>query len=349
MKVCFIMYPWDRVEPETDSTLRLIHECVVRGHTVALTTVNNLTIRESITSAFCDVFLKDSPCVDNIPSFYKKAKFKRARLPIAGFDVIVMRTNPPLDSLALNFLDSVSEDTFIMNDLNGLRIANNKLYTASFQDNGGEFIPATHVSKNRDYLERIFEESTADKMILKPLDGYGGKGVIVLEKSARQNFSSLLDFYISSNSDSTGGNYVILQDYVEGAHQGDIRILMLNGQPIGSMKRLPSSKDIRSNVHAGGTVVKHKLTRQELKLCEFIGPKLVRDGLYFAGIDVINGKLIEVNVLSPGGISRINKLNRVKLQKMVIDFAESVVNAKELLVSRKSQFRQLIDEANHEI
>lgn len=349
MKVCFIMYSWSKVDPEVDSTLRLIHECVRRGHTVALTTVNNLTIRDSIASAFCDVFLKDTPCTGNVVNFYRKAKFKRIQLPIAGFDVIIMRSNPPLDSLALNFLDSVKEHTFIMNDINGLRIANNKLYTASFQDNEGEYIPPTHVSKNREYLERIFEESTSEKMILKPLDGYGGSGVIVLEKSARQNFSSLLDFYISSNSGAKGGNYVILQDYIEGADQGDVRILMLNGQPIGAMKRLPSSKDNRSNVHAGGSAIKHKLSSKELKLCEFIGPKLVRDGLYFAGIDVINGKLIEVNVLSPGGITRINKLNRVKLQKLVIDFAESVVDAKELLVNRKNQFRQLIDDADHEI
>lgn len=90
------------------------------------------------------------------------------------------------------------------------------------------------------------------------------------------------------------------------------------------MKRVPAANDVRSNVHAGGTVVKHKLTAQEKKLCKYIGPKLVRDGLYFTGIDVIGGKLIEVNVLSPGGITRINKLNRAKLQQDVIDFVENI-------------------------
>lgn len=346
MKICFIMYPWDRVEPETDSTLRMIHECVSRGHTVAITTTNNLTIRDSVASAFCDVFKKTQKVSDNIVSFYKKAEFKRAQLPVAGFDVVFMRANPPLDALAMNFLDSVRGDTFIMNDIDGLRIANNKLYTASFHDTTGEFIPPTHVSKNKEYLERIFNESTSDKMILKPLDGYGGRGVIVLEKSAQQNFSSLLDFYIGGDDSGKGSNYVILQDYVEGAEQGDVRILMLNGEPIGAMRRIPAENDVRSNVHAGGRVVKHKLTPQELKLCKYIGPKLVRDGLYFTGIDVIGEKLIEVNVLSPGGITRINKLNRVKLQSQVIDFVESVVHAKELVVSRKNEFRQVIEDAN---
>lgn len=346
MKICFIMYPWSRIEPETDSTLRLIHECCSRGHTVAVSTVNNLTIRESVASAFCDVFKKNTKITDNIISFYKKAEFRRSQLPLAGFDAIIMRANPPLDTLALNFLDSVRSDTFIMNDIDGLRMANNKLYTASFQDTESEFIPATYVSKNREYLERIFIESNSEKMILKPLDGYGGRGVIVLEKSAQQSFSSLLDFYIGGDESGHGGSYVILQDYVAGAEKGDVRILMLNGEPIGAMRRIPAANDVRSNIHAGGTEVKHKLTAHEKKLCKYIGPKLVRDGLYFTGIDVIGEKLIEVNVLSPGGIMRINKLNRVKLQQQVIDFVENVVNAKELVMNRKSQFRQVIEDAD---
>lgn len=346
MKICFIMYSWDRIDPEMDTTLRLIHECVSRGHMVALSTVNKLTIRDSIAIAFCDVFKKTSPVTDNIPNFYKKASFKSSQLPLAGFDAVVMRVNPPLDTLALNFLDSVRTDTFIMNDIDGLRIANNKLYTSSFQDHGRYCIPATHVSKNRDYLERIFNESKNDKMILKPLDGFGGRGVIVIEKSARQSFKSLLEFYIGGDESDRGTNYVILQEYVEGAENGDVRILMLNGEPIGAMRRIPAKDEIRSNTHAGASVVKHKLTTQEKELCKYIGPKLVRDGLYFTGIDTINGKLIEVNVLSPGGITRINKLNRTKLQRNVIDFIENVVNAKELIVSRKNQFRKAIDDAD---
>lgn len=346
MKICFLMYPWKSIQPDTDTSIRLIHECVRRGHTVALTTVNNLTIRDSIAHAFCDVFKKGMKVSDNIPSFYRHAEFNRRRLPLGGFDAIIMRANPPLDTLAMNFLDSVRSDTFIMNDIDGLRIANNKLYTASFHDKAADYIPVTHVSKNREYLERIFDESENNKMILKPLDGFGGRGVIVLEKNARQSFSSLLDFYIGGDESGSGGNYVILQDYVEGAENGDVRILMLNGEPIGAMRRIPASNDVRSNVHAGGSVVKHKLTTQEKKLCKFIGPKLVRDGLYFTGIDVIGGKLIEVNVLSPGGIMRINRLNRTKLQRQVIDFVESVVNAKEFLVSRKNHFRQVIEDAD---
>ena len=312
MNILFLMYSWDKIDPETDSTLRLIHECVSRNHTVAIATPHNLTMRDSVSSAFCQVFKKGVTISTNIVSFYKKTEFKKSQLPLAGFDTIIMRANPPLDPITLNFLDSVREDVFIMNDIDGLRIANTKLYTASFDDPTNHFIPVTHVSKTPEYLVDVLRESETGKMIMKPLDGYGGQGVILVEKHAQKSFHSLLEFYINSGK---GGNYVILQEYVEGAD-------------------------------AGGTVIKHTLTKNEKALCKHIGPKLVRDGLYFVGIDVINEKLIEVNVQSPGGIMRINKLNNVKLQRKVIDFVESVVNAKEALAQRKNEFRKAIDDAH---
>ncbi len=341
MKICFVMYPWDRIDPENDSTLRLIHEAASRDITVAVTTPNNLTIRESAAFAFCNVLKKSDKISSSVASFYKLAEFKRCKLPLGGFDAIVMRANPPLDTTALNFLDSVRNDVFIMNDIDGLRIANNKLYPASFSGEAARFIPKTHVSKSQEYLEQVLDESETEKMIMKPLNGFGGQGVIVIEKSAQQNFRSLLEFYIGGEQ----GNYVILQEYVEGAHRGDVRILLLNGEPIGAMRRVPSGSDIRSNIHAGGKEVKHTLTKEEKLLCKALGPQLVRDGLYLVGLDVINGKLIEVNVLSPGGITRINKLNRTKLQKPIIDFLENVVSARELVIERKNSFRKVIEDA----
>ncbi|GAA5194765.1 glutathione synthase [Ferrimonas gelatinilytica] len=342
MRICFMMYPWEHVDPEHDSTLRLVHECALRGHTVAIATPSGLTIRDSNVFGFCQVITRGQRINEKVPTFYSQVQFRKALLPMAGFDCIFMRSNPPLDSLALNFLDSVKGDTLIINDLEGLRLANNKLYTASMGGAASEFIPATHVSKNKEYLQKVLEESDQEKMILKPLNGYGGHGVIVIERNAKQNFSSLLDFYIGHGGNS---NYVILQDYIEGAEQGDKRILMLNGEPIGAMHRIPAKGDIRSNVHAGGTVVKHNITREERRLCAAIGPKLVRDGLYFTGLDVIGNKLVEVNVLSPGGIARINKLNRVRLQRQVIDFAEDIVQSKERLAQRKTTFRRAIEDA----
>ena len=345
MNICFIMYPWDAIKPETDSTLTLIHECAERGHRVAITTASNLTIRDSITMSFCQVLDSKVKVSKSIPIFYKQAKFKEQMLPLAGFDVIFMRANPPLDNIVLNFLDSVKNDVFIVNSVEGLREANNKLYTAAFYDPTGSIIPKTHVSKNKDYLLTAIKESTADKMIMKPLNGYGGSGVIVIEKSARSNITSLLDFYISGKDKDGESNYVILQDYVDGAEKGDVRVLMLHGEAIGAMRRVPKQGEDRSNVSAGGTVEKHNLTSEEKRLCRLIGPRLVEDGLYFVGLDIIGGKLIEVNVLSPGGISYINKVNRTKLQKQVVDYLEDVIRMRESARVRKLEFRKAVQDA----
>lgn len=267
-------------------------------------------------------------------------------LPLAGFDAIFFRANPPLDPIMLNFLDSVKDDVFIVNSLQGMREANNKLYTAAFSDAHSNIIPATHVSKNKEYLIQQIKESNSDKMIIKPLNGFGGSGVILIEKSAMGNINSLLDFYINT-SGNEGSNYVILQDYIEGAEQGDVRILILNGEPVGAMKRVPGSDDHRSNVSAGGTVQKHTLTKVEKALCKQIGPKLVNDGLYFVGIDVIGGKLVEVNVMSPGGITYINKVfkSKIKIEEKVIDFLESKVMDKLQAFDRRTRLRKTVEDA----
>ncbi|MEZ4810853.1 MAG: glutathione synthase [Allomuricauda sp.] len=343
MNICFLMYPWQEIKPENDTSLALIHECVRREHGVAICTPANLTIRNSVTSAFCTVINRMEKVSSSPKVFYKQATTREEMLPLAGFDVIFMRANPPLDPLMLNFLDSVKDDVFIINSLQGLREANNKLYTAAFGDSHSNIIPVTHVSKNKSYLIRQIKESSADKMILKPLNGYGGSGVILIEKSAMSNINSLLDFYVT-NSDGTS-NYVILQEYIEGADQGDVRILLLNGEPIGAMRRIPGSDDHRSNVSAGGSVAKHTMTKQEKALCKQIGPKLVNDGLYFVGIDVIGGKLVEVNVMSPGGITYINKAYKTKIQCKVIDFVESKVLDKLQAFDRRSRLRNEVENA----
>lgn len=343
MNICFLMYPWDKIVPENDTSLALIKECVKRGHGVALCTPANLTIRNSVTNAFCTVIGRMDKVPGSLKSFYKQAKLREEMLPLAGFDVIFMRANPPLDPIMLNFLDSVKDDVFIVNSLQGLREANNKLYTAAFGDSHSNIIPSTHVSKNKEYLIRQIKESKADKMILKPLNGFGGSGVILIEKSAMSSINSLLDFYITSSDGST--NYVILQDYIEGADQGDVRILLLNGVSIGAMKRIPGVDDHRSNVSAGGSIAKHTLTKQEKALCKQIGPKLVNDGLYFVGIDVIGGKLVEVNVMSPGGITYMNKVYKAKLHEKVIDFVEGKVLDKLQAFDRRSRLRKTVEDA----
>ncbi|MFD0861966.1 glutathione synthase [Sungkyunkwania multivorans] len=343
MNICFLMYPWEQIDPENDTSLALIKECTKRGHGVALCSPANLTIRNSVTNAFCQVVGRMEKVPATLKSFYNKAQLREEMLPLAGFDVLFMRANPPLDPIMLNFLDSVKDDVFIINSLQGMREANNKLYTAAFGDSHSNIIPATHVSKNKSYLVKQIKESKSEKMILKPLNGFGGSGVILIEKSAMSNIKSLLDFYVT-NADGSS-NYVILQEYIEGADQGDVRILLLNGEPIGAMRRIPGSEDHRSNVTAGGSVAKHQLTKAEKALCKQIGPKLVNDGLYFVGIDVIGGKLVEVNVMSPGGITYMNKVYKTRLESKVIDFIESKVIDKLQAFDRRSRLRKTVEDA----
>ncbi len=349
MNVAFIIDEWESLNPAKDSTLRMIHECCMRGHVVGILYPHNLTIRDNIAYGFVKMLKGENLVPNNFSSFHKNMKFEEKMVPINVFDALFLRKDPPVDSIMLNFLDSVKDEVFIVNDIDGIRKANNKLYTTSFHDPNNEFIPRTFVSKNAHYLKSVIENFEADRMILKPLDGYGGSGVIVIEKSARKNLNSLLDFYINGK---TGKHYVIVQEYIPQADQGDVRVLMLNGEPIGAYNRVPSAEDNRSNISAGGSAVKHKLTSEEIRVCRKIGKKLVQDGIFFAGLDIIAGKLIEVNVQSPGGIVNINKLNRVKLQKSIIDFVEDRVgeisdffNQKEFRLNRRKVFKQ---EVSHE-
>lgn len=323
MKICFIMYTWDKINPKLDSTLRLIHESAKRGHEVYTLASDNLTIRDSKTMGFSEKLI--SITVNEDPEvFFNEASFQEEKVVLADFDVIFMRDDPPLDPLVLNFLDSIEDDVFIVNSVKGLREANNKIYTASYHDPKKEIIPATYVSKNKKYLRRIIEEHDGDKMIMKPLNGFGGKGVIVIEKNAMHNVNSLLDFYIHGQ-DIHKSNYVILQDYVEGAEKGDVRVLMLHGKPLGAIRRVPAKGEARSNISSGGSAEHYELTEHDLKLCKAIGEKLVEDGIYFAGLDLIEGKLIEVNVLSPGGLVEMSWNLEIPVQSTILDYLEQQV------------------------
>jgi glutathione synthase len=272
-------------------------------------------------------------------------------LPLHSLDAIFVRRDPPLDPIVLNFLDSIKAETVVLNDVDGIRKANNKIYTTSFHTVGPVYLPETYVSKNKDSLKRIIRESDRDRWILKPLDGSGGRGVILLETKAQGSLNSLLDFYIDTNHGQS--NYVILQEYLEAAQEGDVRVLMLGGEYLGAYQRKPSPDDIRANIQAGATAHKVTLSDEQHQLLRKIGPQLMADGLHFVGLDLIGNKLLEVNVLNPGGITNINRLNRKKLEKNVLDYVERLVaerHAKhselEIRLSRLAELRQHLDGAH---
>jgi len=343
MHIGFIIANWEGINPNSSSTLTMIKECVKRGHKVSLLYTTDLTVRNNVVHGLIKTINKMERIPENIVSFHKKVTFQKSMTALHAFDCLMLRKDPPINPLVLNFLDAIKDEVVIINDVDGIRKANNKLYTTTFHDPNNTFLPVTHVSGSKTFINRTIDESMAEKMILKPLDGSGGRGVIVLEKNARENINSLLDFYI----DDDGDKYVILQEFIEGADQGDVRVLMLNGKFIGAYNRKPAEGELRANIQVGGTAHKYTLTESQKRICKKVGNKLISDGLYFVGLDMIGDKILEVNVLNPGGITNINKLEKQKLHRLVVDFIEEKVNEKlekrlelEYLLKRLSELRE---------
>jgi glutathione synthase len=340
MNIGFVMYEWEKVSLKLDSTLRLIQESISRGHKVSLIYPNEMAIRRTSVWANCRIVSSSKPNSQDNFEFYNSCTLVEEFIPINRHQVIFFRDNPPIDAHVLNFMDTLENEIFFINSISGLRKANNKIYPATLatlhdNDNPNKrLIPLTTVSRNKKYLKQVIEAYDLDKFIIKPLDGFGGSGVILMDKSSKTskyNVNSLLDFYINQDGKN---NYIILQEYIETELKGDIRVIMLNGKPIGSMRRVPAKDDHRSNVHAGGYCVEHNLNKMELELCEIIGPKLVEDGLFLVGLDLMGEKLIEVNVCSPGGFVEINqtKDNDEKLQKSILNFIEEIIEKRSLKI-----------------
>lgn len=319
LKIAFVI---DDIQTITKSTQYLIAECFSRGHEVTYLYPKNFTIRSNEAYGF----------LHKITTKDQKHEAEAELLPLRSLDAIFIRIDFSVDVQNLAcFLDVIADDVFIMNGVKGLRKASNKLYMTSFYSPGEPaIIPETYVSKNKEILKKTIAESKRKYWILKPFRGTRGRGVIVLTKDSMKNVSSLLDFYIGSEEDERiPKNYIILQEYLPKAEKGDKRILLLNGEILGAMKRVPAEDDHRSNLCAGGRAIVTRIFDHERAICEGIKEQLLRDELYFVGIDIVGDKLIEVNVLSPGGLSKINELYDVQLESKVISFIEQKVRSRQ--------------------
>lgn len=345
MHIGFMIANWETIDPTKNSTISIIRECLKRGHKVSILYPENLTVRNNIAHGYLKIIEPMEKIPDSIVQFHKKATFRKKVAPLHSLDSFMIRKDPPIDPIIYNFLDSIKNECVIINDIDGIRKANNKLYTTTFNDPDNSFLPITYVSKNKAFIRQMIDEMPGDKVILKPLVGSGGHGVIVLEKNAQSNINSILDFYIQGSGES---NYIIIQEYIEGAEDGDVRVLMLNGKFLGAYNRKPPEGDIRANIQVGGSAHKYKMTDSQMSVCRKIGPRLAADGLFFVGVDMIGDKILEVNVLNPGGISNINRLNKVKLHLNVVDFIEEKVHEKhekraelEYLLKRLSDLKNI--------
>jgi len=225
------------------------------------------------------------------------------RLDLAkDLDVILMRQDPPFDMnyiTACHLLELVSGETLVVNDPEGVRSSPEKIFPLLYP----ELMPPTLVS--RDIRDITAFRSTHKDIIVKPLYGHGGAGVFRL-KPDDSNMDSLLEVFFTRSREP-----VMVQAFLPAVSEGDKRIMLIDGKPVGAINRRPQSGQVRSNLVVGGTAEKADLSDADMKICEAIGPELKRRGLILTGIDVIGGRLTEVNVTSPTGVQAIKALSGI--------------------------------------
>lgn len=321
MKIAFLMDKLESINPVYETTSHLMYECNQRGHTVYFLEPHDIYIRShEVVARMRNITV--SPDL-SMKKYWRSliGCLKKDELlfeSLIELDALFLRKDPPLSYQAMEFLSPISDQVFMINSTSGQIMGNSKLYTLNFP----KIIPETHVSRDPARLLKIIDDF-GGAMVVKPLQRFGGEGVIKVSVKDRINLKSLINYYVRAYESYEKREPIMVQEYIDTVHrEGDVRILMLNGEILGAMRRKPLKGEFRTNIHAGARAYKHKVTRREKEICLTIKDRLIKDGLYFIGIDVIGDKLGEINCVSPGGIPRINRLDGVRLEAKVIDFIE---------------------------
>ena len=317
MKFAFIIDPLSKLDPGHDTSVALMEAAQARGHEVWVTQAQELSVVNSQAWALLEqVQLTPVELVEGrwVVGEQWYAVSQAVLRSLEEMDAVFMRTDPPVTVpylYATYILDYINPDkTLVINSPIGIRTANEKMYALQFK----EVIPETIVSQDKTVIRKFVEQKGA--AVLKPLGGKAGEGILFLEAGDR-NFNSLIEV-----STKQGREPVMVQTYLPAAKDGDKRIILLNGEAIGAVNRIPTGNEFRGNMAVGGRVAATEITTQDQKICAHVGPKLQQDGLYFVGIDVIGGFLTEVNVTSPTGIREIDRLSNVRLGEQVIEWVE---------------------------
>jgi len=309
MRFVFVMDPVSTVIVDEDTSFALMLEAQSRGHHVdhclpgdvglrgrrVIARVRRATMHNDAASP---ITLADPEDID-----------------LANVDAVFIRQDPPFTDAYLWLtlvLDHLEGQTLVVNSPRGLREANEKLYAHHFP----EVAPATIMTSHKDEILRFLSD-VGGKAVLKPIDGHGGESVFLLSEGDT-NLNALIEAVTH-----VGARNAIVQALIPEIYdEGDKRILLVDGELLGVVGRVPSKGDIRSNVHVGGSAAPATLTDADREIIETIGPRLVADGLFFVGLDVIGGKLIEVNVTSPTLIQQMSRLVGENLSATVIDKLE---------------------------
>ena len=301
------------VDIEADSTFVLALEAQRRGHALYHYVPADLSFREH------RVIARAQPMQVRREKGNHFALGEWQMLDLAGLDVVLMRQDPPFDMAYItttHLLEQIHPQTLVVNDPAQVRNAPEKLFVTKFEG----LMPPTLITSD---ARQVAEFRAAHKdIILKPLFGNGGAGVFHV-KPDDENLSSLLEMFTRLSREP-----IIVQRYLPEVRNGDKRIILVDGEAVGAIDRVPQAGEARSNMHAGGKPIAAKLSKRDREICEAIGPALRERGLIFVGIDVIGDYLTEINVTSPTGIQQINRFDGVTIEKTIWDRIEARFHAR---------------------
>jgi glutathione synthase len=312
MKIAFQMDPIEDVDINADSTFRLAEEAQNRGHDLYVYTPNDLTFnRGKITAKGRSISLKRK-IGDHV-------NFGAVELlALSEFDVIWLRQDPPFDMGYItntHLLDLIGQKTLIVNNPFWVRNLPEKLLVLEFPD----LIPETVISRDLEEIKR-FKNEFKD-IIIKPLYGNGGAGIFRLREDDK-NLTSLHELFSNMSSEP-----LIAQAFLPDVKKGDKRIILVDGEPVGAINRVPKAGETRSNMHVGGKAEPAKLSQRDREICRSIGPILKNKGQVFVGIDVIGDYLTEINVTSPTGIQELERFDKVNIAEMIWHAVEKKVGS----------------------
>ena len=298
LNVAVQMDPLHSIDITGDSTFALMLEAQERGHKLWYYEVGHMWLD----GAMLKTRAQPVTVQNQMGAHYTLGA--ETVLDLASMDVVLMRQDPPFDMAyitATHLLEHIMSSTLVVNNPIAVRNAPEKLLVTQFP----QLMPPTLIARDRQAI-RDFRAFHKD-IIIKPLFGNGGVGVFRL-KPDDENLGSLLDMFFAASREP-----LMIQRYEAAVRKGDKRIILIDGEPLGALNRVPAEGDSRSNMHAGGVAQPTRLTARELEICAAIGPTLKQQGLIFTGIDVIGDYLTEINVTSPTGLQQIARFDGVNL------------------------------------
>jgi glutathione synthase len=308
LSVAVQMDPIERIKIAGDSTFALLLEAQVRGHRLLYYTPERLSLNGA------RVLAEAQPLTVRDVQGEHATLGDAQRVDLAELDVVLLRQDPPFDLAYIattHLLERIHPRTLVVNDPRAVRDAPEKLFVMDFP----ELMPATLISRDRAAIEAFRAEH--GEVVMKPL--YGAGGAAVFKVGVKDpNFGSLFDLFSVTFREPW-----VTQKFLPLVSKGDKRIILVDGEALGAVNRVPASDDIRSNMVRGGAATETQLTSREREICARIGPELRRRGLMFVGIDVIDGHLTEINVTSPTGLRVIKRLGGPDLAGAIWDAIEA--------------------------